>query len=179
MVNGVGAAEKVGDKVAVAGVTLVEVDLGTTDRPAFLFRWTVGSARRARELRVLADSSRSQVWEPMNPAPPVTRIFISVFLKSHAHSVFGVTFGFRCCHGSEHSRCDRVRTHSRLTDALGQSVHDGLVQILDYAGNRALDMNADLSQGLGSASVKASDRDGAEAMVPGPRESPYDIGRTT
>ena len=69
--------------------------------------------------------------------------------------------------------------HSRLTDVLGQRVHDGLVQVLDDAVVRAVDMNGDLGDLLGLASVEASNRDRAEVVVAGPGERAHDVGRTT
>jgi len=67
----------------------------------------------------------------------------------------------------------------RLTDVLGQRVHHGLVQVLDDAIVRAVDVNGDLGDRPGRASVEASNRDRAEAVVAGPGQRAHDVGRTT
>ena len=71
-----------------------------------------------------------------------------------------------------------VRGHSRLADVLGQSVHDGLVQVLDDAVVRAVDVNGDLGHRPGGPSVEAGEGDRAQAVVAGPGERTHDVGRT-
>ena len=77
MVDGVHPAQQVGEQLAVADITLVEVDLGTQigGLAAVPVHWL---GQRVQHDEVMPEaSSRSQVCEPMNPAPPVTRIFIA------------------------------------------------------------------------------------------------------
>ena len=45
--------------------------------------------------------------------------------------------------------------HSRLADVLSQGMHDGLVQVLDDAVVRAVDMDADLGGGPGGACLRS------------------------
>src|SRR5215470_2650670 len=105
----------------------------------------------------------------MNPAPPVTRIFITVsspYSATRRHRN-GVSHSSGC-HDSEHSHFDRVCAHPRLADVLCQRMHDGLVQVLDDAIIRAVDMDADLGGAPGGAPVEAGDCNGSQAMVAGP-----------
>ena len=77
VVNRVHPAQQVGEQVPVADVALVEVDLGTQvgRLAAVPVHWL---GERVQHNDVMSEaSSRSQVCEPMKPAPPVTRIFIS------------------------------------------------------------------------------------------------------
>ena len=74
---------------------------------------------------------------------------------------------------------DRSCGHSRLTDVLGQRVHHGLVQVLDDAIIHAVDMNGDLGDRPGRASVEASNRNRADTVIAGPGQRVHDVGRTT
>ena len=75
-------------------------------------------------------------------------------------------------------RRDRVGGHARLADVLGQGMHDHLVQVLDDAIVRAIDMDADLGRCPGVTSIEPGEGDRAEVMVAGPGERAHDVGRT-
>ena len=72
-----------------------------------------------------------------------------------------------------------VGGHPRLADVLGQRVHDGLVQVLDDAVIRAVDVNGDVGDRPGRAAVEAGDRDRAETVIAGPGQRVHDVRRTT
>ena len=55
----------------------------------------------------------------------------------------------------------------------------GLVQVLDDAIIHAVDMNGDLRDRPGRASVEARDRNRADTVVAGPGQRVHDVGRTT
>ena len=75
MVDGVDPPQEVGEQVPVADVALVEVDLRAQVR-GWPSRCTGGVSASSTTTSCPSASRRSQVWEPMNPAPPVTRILI-------------------------------------------------------------------------------------------------------
>src|SRR5690242_6283197 len=93
-------------------------------------------------------------------------------LWASGHPAFAWRRGLQRLPYSEYGRGDRVCAHSRLADVLSQRVHNGLMQVLDYAVVRAVDMDADLGYGPGCTSVEAGDCYGTEPLVAGPRERP-------
>src|SRR5580698_263960 len=64
-----------------------------------------------------------------------------------------------------------------MADVLGKGVHDGLVQVLDHAVVRAVDVNGHVGHGPGRAAVETGDRDRAETVVAGPGQRVHDVPR--
>ena len=130
--------------------------------------------RRSEPLAISGMIRVQNQWAPDGAAGSSVRRLIATRMRAWLRSVArGSCCRMLCLRQRAYVRTPSPRSrrgHPRLPDVLGQRVHDGLVQVLDDAVVRAVDVNGDLGHRPGLAAVESGDRDRAQAVVAGPGE---------